>query len=219
MITNKIKVIVADDHQIVRDGLCSLLEKESDLEIIGTVEDGRSTLKMVEELKPDVVIMDVSMPTLNGIESTRQIVHAFPGVKVIALSMHDDRRFVINMLKAGASGYLIKDCAFKELTKAIHVVVRKGKIYLSPEISDIVVNNYVTGPAGPESLIYAALTPREREVLQLVCEGKTSGQIAASLFVSVKTVECHRSQLMHKLKINNLADLVKYAIQEGLTTL
>ena len=217
--TTKIRVIIADDHQIVRDGLCSLLEKEPDLEIVGTVEDGRSTLKMVEALKPDVVIMDVSMPTLNGIESTRQIVHDFPGVKIIALSMHDDRRFVINILKAGASGYLIKDCAFKELTKAIHVVARKGKIYLSPEISDVVVNNYVTGPAGPESLIYAALTPREREVLQLVCEGKTSGQIATNLFVSVKTVECHRSQLMHKLKINNLADLVKYAIQEGLTTL
>ncbi len=217
--STKIKVILADDHQIVRDGLHSLLEKEPDLEVIATVEDGRSTLKMVEALKPDVVIMDVSMPTLNGIESTRQITHDFPGVKVIALSMHDDRRFVINMLKAGASGYLIKDCAFKELTKAIHVVVKKGKIYLSPEISDIVVNNYVTGPAGPESLIYSVLTPREREVLQLVCEGKTSGQIAASLFVSVKTVECHRSQLMHKLKINNLPDLVKYAIQEGLTTL
>lgn len=217
--TPMIKVMIADDHQIVRDGLRSLLEKEPDLEIIGTTEDGRSTLKMVETLKPDVVIMDVSMPTLNGIESTRQITRDYPGVKIIALSMHDDRRFVINMLKAGASGYLIKDCAFKELTKAIHVVVNKGKIYLSPEISDIVVNNYVTGPAGPESLIYAALTPREREVLQLVCEGKTSSQIATSLYVSVKTVECHRSQMMHKLKINNLAELVKYAIQEGLTTL
>ena len=215
----KIRVMIADDHQIVRDGLRSLLEKEPDLEIIGTVEDGRSTLKMVEALKPDVVIMDVSMPTLNGIEAARQITRDYPGVKIIALSMHDDRRFVINMLKAGASGYLIKDCAFKELTKAINVVAKKGKIYLSPEISDVVVNNYVTGPAGPESLIYAALTPREREVLQLVCEGKTSGQIATSLFVSVKTVECHRSQLMHKLKINNLANLVKYAIQEGLTAL
>lgn len=217
--TTKIKVLIADDHQIVRDGLRSLLEKEPGLEIVGTAEDGRSTLKMVEALKPDVVIMDVSMPTLNGIESTRQITRDYPGVKIIALSMHDDRRFVINMLKAGASGYLIKDCAFKELTKAIQVVATKGKIYLSPEISDVVVNNYVTGPAGPESLIYAALTPREREVLQLVCEGKTSGQIAASLYVSVKTVECHRSQMMHKLKINNLADLIKYAIQEGLTAL
>ncbi len=215
----KIKVIIADDHQIVRDGLHSLLEKEPDVEVIATVEDGRSTVKMVEALNPDVVIMDVTMPTLNGIESTRQITRDFPGVKVIALSMHDDRRFVINMLKAGASGYLIKDCAFKELTKAINVVARKGKVYLSPEISDVVVNNYVTGPAGPESLIYSVLTPREREVLQLVCEGKTSGQIAASLFVSVKTVECHRSQLMHKLKINNLPDLVKFAIQEGLTSL
>ncbi len=217
--SSKIKVLIADDHQIVRDGLRSLLEKEPDLEVIATAEDGRSTVKTVEALKPDVVIMDVSMPELNGIEATRQLTHDAPGVKVIALSMHNDRRFVINMLKAGASGYLIKDCAFKELTKAIQVVVRKGKIFLSPEISDVVVNNYVTGPAGPESLIYSALTPREREVLQLVCEGKTSPQIAASLFVSVKTVECHRSQVMHKLKINNLADLVKYAIQEGLTTL
>lgn len=215
----KIKVLIADDHQIVRDGLRSLLEREPDMEVIATAEDGRTTVKTVEALKPDVVIMDVTMPELNGIEATRQLTREAPGVKVIALSMHTDRRFVINMLKAGASGYLIKDCAFKELTKAIQVVVRKGKIFLSPEISDVVVNNYVTGPTGPESLIYSALTPREREVLQLVCEGKTSPQIAASLFVSVKTVECHRSQMMHKLKINNLADLVKYAIQEGLTTL
>ncbi len=216
---HKIKVIIADDHQIVRDGLRSLLEKEPDLEVLATVEDGRGTVRMAEELKPDVIIMDVSMPELNGIESTRQILRDNPGVKIIALSMHDDRRFVINMLKAGASGYLIKDCAFKELTKAIHQVVNKGKIYLSPEISGIVVNNYVTGPVEPDSLVYSILTPREREVLQLVCEGKTSGQIAASLYVSVKTVECHRSQLMHKLKINNLPDLVKFAIQEGLTSL
>ncbi len=216
---NKIKVIIADDHQIVRDGLRSLLEKEPDLEVLATVEDGRSTVRMAEELKPDVIILDVSMPELNGIESSRQILHDNPGVKIIALSMHDDRRFVINMLKAGASGYLIKDCAFKELTKAIHQVVNKGKIYLSPEISGIVVNNYVTGPVESDSLVYSILTPREREVLQLVCEGKTSGQIAASLYVSVKTVECHRSQLMHKLKINNLPDLVKFAIQEGLTSL
>jgi len=172
----------------------------------------------VEELQPDVVIMDISMPGLNGIEATRKITRDFPNIKIIALSMHDDGRFVTNMLKAGASGYLLKDCAFKELTKAIHVVVRAGKSYLSPDITDVVVSSYVTGAAGPESLLYPALTPREREVLQLVVEGKTSSQIAEILYVSVKTVETHRTQLMHKLKITNLADLVKYAIKEGITS-
>jgi two-component system response regulator NreC len=215
--TTKIRVLIADDHQIVRDGLRSLLEKEPDLEVIAAVEDGRATVRMVEELQPDVVIMDISMPGLNGIEATRKITRDFPNIKVIALSMHDDGRFVTNMLKAGASGYLLKDCAFKELTKAIHVVVRAGKSYLSPDITDVVVSSYVTGADGPDPL-YPALTPREREVLQLVVEGKTSSQIAEILYVSVKTVETHRTQLMHKLKITNLADLVKYAIKEGITS-
>jgi len=216
--TTKIRVLIADDHQIVRDGLRSLLEKEPDLEVVAAVEDGRTTVRLVEELQPDVVIMDISMPGLNGIEATRKITRDFPNIKVIALSMHDDGRFVTNMLKAGASGYLLKDCAFKELTKAIHVVVRAGKSYLSPDITDVVVSSYVTGQSGSEPLIYTTLTPREREVLQLVVEGKTSSQIAEILYVSVKTVETHRTQLMHKLKINNLADLIKYAIREGITS-
>jgi len=216
--TSKIRVLIADDHQIVRDGLRSLLEKEPDMEVIATVEDGRTTVRVVEELQPDVVIMDISMPGLNGIEATRKISRDFPKIKIIALSMHDDGRFVMNMLKAGASGYLLKDCAFKELAKAIHVVVRAGKSYLSPDITDVVVSSYVTGQSGSEPLIYTTLTPREREVLQLVVEGKTSSQIADILYVSVKTVETHRTQLMHKLKITNLADLVKYAIKEGITS-
>ena len=216
--TTKIRVLIADDHQIVRDGLRSLLEKEPDIEVIAAVEDGRTTVRLVEELQPDIVIMDISMPGLNGIEATRKITRDFPNIKIIALSMHDDGRFVMNMLKAGASGYLLKDCAFKELTKAIHVVVRTGKSYLSPDITDVVVSSYVTGSSGPEPLLYSALTPREREVLQLVVEGKTSSQIAEILYISVKTVETHRTQLMHKLKITNLADLVKYAIKEGITS-
>ncbi len=217
--SNKVRVLIADDHQILRDGLSTMLQNVPDIEVIATTEDGRTALRLVAELTPDVVIMDVAMPGLNGIESTRQINHDFPKIKIIALSMHDDRRFVINMLKAGASGYLLKDCAFKELMKAIHVVVRTGKIYLSPGVTDVVVNNYVTGPIGPESLVYSVLTPREREVLQLVAEGKTSNQVAENLHVSVKTVETHRTQLMHKLKIKNMAELVKYAIQEGLTSI
>jgi two-component system response regulator NreC len=213
----RIKVLIADDHQIVRDGLRSLLEKEPDMEVVGEAEDGRTILKMLKELVPDVIIMDVAMPDLNGIEATRQINHEFAEVKVIALSMHDDRRFVINMLKSGASGYLLKDCAFRELARAIRLVVTANKIYLSPGITDIVVNNYVTGPA-PESLVYTILTPREREVLQLIAEGKTSSQIAESLFVSVKTVESHRHQLMQKLKKKSVADLTKFAIREGITS-
>jgi DNA-binding NarL/FixJ family response regulator len=214
-----IRVLIADDHQIVRDGLRSLLEIEPEFEVVGTVAEGRSTVKMVEELKPDVVIMDISMPGLNGIEATRQITRDFPKIKIIALSMHDDRYFVMNMLKAGASGYLIKDCAYKELTRAIDVVVRKGKTYLSPEITDIVVDNYITGQPMAESLVYSVLSNREREVLQLIVEGKKSSEIADCLCISLKTVETHRAQLMNKLKIKNIADLVKYAIREGITSI
>ena len=212
-----IKVLIADDHQIVRDGLRSLLTREPDMELVGEAEDGRTIMKMLLEKTPDVIIMDVAMPELNGIEATRQALHEFPAVKVIALSMHDDRRFVINMLKAGASGYLIKDCAFRELANAIRMVV-KNKIYLSPGITDIVVNNYVTGPA-PDSLVYSILTPREREVLQLIAEGKNSTQIANCLCVSVKTVETHRHQLMQKLNIKGVAELTKVAIREGITSI
>jgi DNA-binding NarL/FixJ family response regulator len=213
----EIKVLIADDHQIVRDGLRSLLEKEPDMKLVGEAEDGRTIVKMLREMTPDVVIMDVAMPNLNGIEATRQITHEFPEVKVIALSMHDDRRFVINMLKSGASGYLIKDCAFRELAKAIRLVVKANKIYLSPGITDIVVNNYVTGPA-PDSLVFGILTPREREVLQLIAEGRSSNQIAEALYVSVKTIESHRHQLMQKLKKRSVAELTKFAIREGLTS-
>ena len=213
----KIKVLIADDHQILREGLCSLLGKEPGIEVVGETEDGRSTLRMVREKTPDVVIMDVEMPDLNGIEATRQILADFPKVKVIALSMHDDRRFVLNMIKAGASGYVLKDCAFRELARAIDVVVKAKKIYLSPGITDIVVNNLVKGSPTPQSLLYAALSNREREVLQLIAEGKTSNQIANILCVSVKTIETHRHTIMQKLQKKSIADLTKFAIREGLT--
>jgi two-component system response regulator NreC len=137
-----IKVLIADDHEIFREGLCSLLEKELDMEVLGEAEDGRTILKMLREMAPEVIIMDVSMPDLNGIEATRQITHEFPAVKVVALSVHDDRAYVINMLKSGASGYLLKDCASRELVNAIRSVVTENKIYLSPAITDIVVNNF-----------------------------------------------------------------------------
>jgi DNA-binding NarL/FixJ family response regulator len=211
------KILIADDHQIMREGLRTMLEKEHDLVVVGEAEDGRMTHRLARELVPDVIIMDVAMPDLNGIEATRQILAELPRVKIIALSMHDDRRFVLNMLKAGAAGYMLKDCAFKDLAKAIRVVM-SHKTYLSHEIADIVVKDYLSSTKPIESSAFYLLSPREREVLQLIAEGKTSGQIAESLHVSVKTIESHRQQIMVKLKIKSVAELTKYAIREGLTS-
>ena len=212
-----IKVLIADDHQIVREGLRSMLEKEPGIIVVGEAEEGRTTLRLARELTPDVIIMDVAMPDLNGIEATRQIVAEFPAIKVIALSMHDDRRFVLHMIKAGAKGYLLKDSAFKDLAKAIRVVVA-NKTYLSSEIADIVVKDYLATTASEESSAFSLLSPREREVLQLIAEGKTSNQVAENLHVSIKTVETHRAQLLRKLKVKSVAELTKFAIREGLTT-
>jgi two-component system response regulator NreC len=215
-----IKVVLADDHQIVRHGLRSLLSAEPDIEVVGEADNGRAVIRLVQELSPQVVIMDISMPDLNGIEATRQILSDFSGVKVIALSMHSDSLFVLNMFKAGASGYLLKDCALEELVKAVRTVMNR-KIYLSPSISDIVIKDFVIGwsPEDSSSSAYSILTAREREVLQLMAEGKTTNQIAESLCISVKTVEAHRKQLMTKLDIHSVAELTKYAIRQGLTTL
>ncbi|OGR08378.1 MAG: DNA-binding response regulator [Desulfobacca sp. RBG_16_58_9] len=212
-----IKVLIADDHQIMREGLRAMLEKEHDIVVLGEAEDGRMIERLARELAPDVIIMDVAMPDLNGIEATRQIVAELPGVKIIALSMHDDRRFVLNMLKAGAAGYMLKDSAFTDLAKAIRVVM-SGKTYLSHEVTDIVVKDYVSSSQSAESSAFHLLSPREREVLQLLAEGKTSALIGEKLHISVKTVETHRQQIMVKLKIRSVAELTKYAIREGLTS-
>jgi DNA-binding NarL/FixJ family response regulator len=211
-----IKIILADDHKIVRQGLRTMLESEADIEVIGEADDGRMAVRLARELSPQVIIMDVGMPDLNGIEATRQVLAESPGVKVIGLSMHCDRRFVMNMLKAGASGYLLKDSAFEELATAIRMVLG-GKVYLSTEIANIVVKDYLQG--GGDESVFSVLTPREREVLQLMAEGKSSRQIADHLIISIKTVETHRMQIMHKLQIFSVAELTKYAIREGLASL
>jgi DNA-binding NarL/FixJ family response regulator len=213
-----IKVVLADDHQIVRHGLRSLLSAEPDIQVVGEADNGRAVVRMVQELSPQVVIMDISMPDLNGIEATRQILSDTTGVKVIALSMHSDSLFVLNMFQAGASGYLLKDCALEELVKAVRTVMNR-KIYLSPGISDIVIKDFVLGWSSTESSAYSILTAREREVLQLMAEGKNTNQIAESLCVSIKTVEAHRKQMMNKLDIHSVAELTKYAIRQGLTSL
>jgi len=214
----KIRIVLADDHQIVRQGLRTLLAAEPDMEVMAESDNGRTVLKLVQELSPHVVIMDISMPDLNGIEATRQLLADNPGVKVIALSMHSDSLFVLNMLKAGASGYLLKDCALEELVKAIRTVVA-NKTYLSPGVSDIVLRDFVSGWSFPGSSAYAILSPREREVLQLMAEGKSTNLIADSLYISVKTVEAHRKQIMNKLGLHTVAQLTKYAIRQGLTSL
>ena len=213
-----IKIVLADDHQIVRQGLRTLLAAEPDMKVLGEADNGRAILKLVQELSPQVVIMDISMPDLNGIEATRQILAANPQIKVIALSMHSDSLFVLNMLKAGASGYLLKDCALEELVKAIRTVVRQ-KTYLSPGVSDILIKDLAGNWTTNSSSAFSILTTREREVLQLMAEGGSTNHIADNLCVSVKTVEAHRKQMMNKLGIHSVAELTKYAIREGLTTL
>jgi len=214
----KTKILIADDHKIIREGLRALLEKQQDMEVVAEAQDGLTTVRMVNRLLPNVVIMDIGMPEINGIDATRKITADNQGVKVIALSMHSDRRFVLEMLKAGASGYLLKDSAFEELVAAIHTVMA-NQPYLSPRITDVVVREYLSSLPKNEQTAFTVLTSREREVLQLLAEGKTTKQTAAFLNVSVKTIETHRQQIMEKLNIHSIAELTKYAIREGLTSL
>jgi DNA-binding NarL/FixJ family response regulator len=213
-----IRIIVADDHRIVRNGLRTLLDAEPDIEVIAEAENGRKTVHLVQELLPDVVVMDVTMPDLNGIEATRQIVSEFPQVKIIALSMHHHEQFISGMFMAGASGYLLKDCSVDELTAAIRNAA-KGEVYLSPDVADVVFKGYVRQLNKSEQSIPPLLTKRQAEVLQLVSEGYTSKEIASRLCISVKTVNTHRTKIMDKLAVSSIAELTKYAIRSGLTSL
>jgi DNA-binding NarL/FixJ family response regulator len=212
------KVLLVDDHAIIRQGLSSLLEKQPDIKVVGSVEDGRKAVDIARELAPDLVIMDISMPNLNGIDATRKIIGEMGDVKVIALSIHSSRHFVAEMLKAGASGYILKECLFDELVEAIKTVLNGG-IYLSPRITGVVIDDYVkrlSTQYQPEGTI---LTEREREVLQFLSEGKSTKEIALQLHVSSKTIESNRRNIMDKLSINSVAELTKYAVREGLTPL
>jgi len=212
------RILIADDHGIVRDGLRALIEKQPDMEVVGEAEDGQMAVELAEELLPDVVIMDITMPNLNGIEATRQIVEEMPGVKVIALSIHSDRHFVVDMLKAGVSGYVLKACLSDDLIRAIRTVMTADEIYLSPRIASIVVDDYVSAVPAEAGSISSVLTDRERKVTQLLSEGKSTKEIALQLHVSPKTIDANRRQIMNKLNIHNVAKLTKYAIQHGLTS-
>jgi two-component system response regulator NreC len=213
-----IRVLLADDHKIFRDGLRTLIEKEAGMEVVAEAENGRKAVKLAEKLSPNVIIMDVSMPDLNGIEATRKIIAGTSNVKVIALSMHSDRRFVLGMLEAGASAYLLKDCAFAELVNAIRQVAA-GNTYLSPKIADVVVKGYLNKVSDSSLTTRTVLTSREREILQLLAEGLSAKEIAAHLNLSIKTIETHRRNIMEKLEIHTIAELTKYAIREGLVAL
>jgi len=213
-----IRIILAEDHRITREGLFNMLKDRPDMEVIGEAENGREAVQLARELSPDLVIMDVTMPDLNGIDATRIITSDSKNIKVIALSMYSDKQFVQGMIHAGASGYLLKDCAFEELVNAIRAVI-DGNTYLSPGIAGIVVQDYLNKLSNDASSASSVLTTREREVLQLIAEGKSTKVIASQLNVSVKTIETHRRQIMEKLGIFSIAGLTKYAIRERLTSL
>ena len=213
-----VKILVADDHGILREGIRALIDKHNSMEVIGEAEDGRTAVELALKLRPDVVLMDVTMPDLNGIEATRQIKEEMPDMKILALSVHAKREFVLDMIKAGVSGYMLKECLFDDLVQAIQTVIG-DKSYLSPKIASIVISDIASDQRFAPDASPRGLTSREREVLQLLAEGKSAKQIALQLNVSVKTIEANRRQIMDKVGIDNMADLVKYAIRQGLTTI
>jgi len=214
---SSISILLADDHQIVRAGLRNLFAAEKDMKVVGEADNGRSAVQMAKELAPNVVVMDITMPDLNGVEATRQIIADSPTSRVVALSAHTDRHFVTEALRAGAAGYLPKTSAFDELVSAVRTVAA-GKVYLSPSVANVVIESYVRGDTSEGRSAFAMLSTREREVLQLMAEGQATKEVARTLHVSVKTVETHRAKIMDKLNLHSVAELTKYAIREGLTS-
>ncbi len=211
-----IKVLIVDDHAMFRHGLNVALQQQEDMEVVGQAGDGRAAVEVARKVSPNVILMDVSMPNLNGIEATREIVRDSPSTRVIAVSMHSATRYVREMFRVRASGYLLKDCEFDELVQAIRLIA-KGQTYISPLINQTVVESWLRSSAGVDVSAFSVLTQRQREVLQLMAEGNSTRQIGMRLFISPNTVNHHRRQIRIKLGINNVALLTKYAIQEGLT--
>jgi DNA-binding NarL/FixJ family response regulator len=214
----QIRVLLVDDHQMFREGLRAILQHDGRVVIVGECCNGREAVRVVAEQLPDVVIMDIGMPDLNGVDAARQIHSSNPEIKLIALSTHSDRRFISAMLEAGASGYVLKEAAGEEIQRAV-LAVHRGRKFLSPEVAGLVVDGFVSGrPVAVASTAPAELGAREREVVQLLAEGKTSKDVARALHISVQTVDTHRRNIMSKLKIHSISSLTKYAIREGLTT-
>ena len=213
-----VRILLAEHHNLVREGVAALLRGQDGMEVVGEASNGEEAVRAARELRPDVVIMSVALPHLNGIEATRQIKHHLPSAKVIALTMHNECELVTQMLQAGASAYLLKTCVLNELLDAIRAV-RAGRTYLSPEVAGLVTEAYLGRSSGPKGSDGSALTPREREVLQLLAEGQSTKQIARHMSRSPKTIEMHRRHVMQKLQMYSISELTKYAIRKGLTSL
>jgi DNA-binding NarL/FixJ family response regulator len=214
----KIRVLLADDHRIMRDGLALLLAREADMELVGLAEDGTTAVRLARELQPDVVVTDIAMPGMNGIEAVRRMRADDGDVKVLCLSVHDEDRLVLAMIEAGASGYVLKDSSFEELAVAIRQVML-GRVYLSPALSGVMVREIRNRRSAPAATAFSTLTAREREMVQLFSEGHTTQEIAERLHVSPKTVATHRENILHKLQVRGIAELTRYALREGLTSL
>jgi RNA polymerase sigma factor (sigma-70 family) len=212
----KIRILLADDHQLMRSGLRLLIEQQSDLTVVGEAADGREAVALAKSLRPDVAVMDISMPNLNGIEAAHQITQTHAEIAVIVLSMHPDESYVLRALKAGAKGYLLKDSAESDLIASVRAVAR-GKSFFSPAVSKVLLDDYIRKlkRSGAEDA-YDLLTPREREVLQLVAEGKSNKEVANLLNLSVYTVETHRSNIMQKLNLKGVPELTLYAVRKGI---
>jgi DNA-binding NarL/FixJ family response regulator len=219
MATGPVKILLVDDHHMVRAGLRALFQNESDIEVVGEAADGRSALAMVRDLSPDVVVMDLCMPNLNGIDAARQILSLKPATKVIGLSAMREERTIAELLRAGGVGFIAKESAFEDLVTAVRTVIR-GHVYFSPDVINRVVESPGSGGKDGQKLesAFRVLSPREREVLQLIAEGKATKEVAAALDISIKTAETHRRNLMEKLQVDSVAKLTKYAIREGLTS-
>lgn len=212
----KTRILLADDHKLMRSGLKALIEQQPDLAVVGEADDGRQAVALAISLKPDLLVMDIGMPNLNGIEAAHQITQATPGTAIVILSMHSDESYVLRALKAGAKGYLLKDSAESDLIRAVHAVAG-GKSFFSPAVSKVLLDDYVRKlqRSGAEDA-YDLLTPREREILQLIVEGKSNKDVANLLNLSVYTVETHRSNIMEKLNLRGIPELILYAVRKGI---
>jgi DNA-binding NarL/FixJ family response regulator len=213
-----IRILITDDHPIFREGLRGLLEKEPDMEVAGEAGNGIEAVKLADELQPDVIIMDLNLPEMNGIEATRKILEMHPATRVLALSLAADRRFIVEVLEAGATGYVLKDSFFAELAGAIRTVA-SGETYLGPKITELIIKDYLQRVPQNLPLTCTLLTPRERELLQLIADGRNTKEIASTFGISIKTIEVHRHNIMKKLNLYSIAELTKYAVREGLTSL
>lgn len=212
---SKIRILIADDHSIVREGVCMILDGQEDFEVVGEASTGRQALEESRRLRPDVVVMDISMPDMNGIEATKKIRSELSGTQVMGLTMHEDESYVFELLKAGAAGYVLKRAAAEDLVAAVRAA-HQGEAFLYPTVAKMVVQDFLQRATAQDQATLDGLTDREREVLTLIAEGLTNQEIAGRLYISIKTVQTHRAHIMEKLNLHDRTELVRYAIRKGL---